>query len=131
MRSIAEWWIYGEVDWERYAELLRQWGPLLAGALYGAGQRRRPPPWLGPTLPAATHCRPAEHTADLAASLSCPGRLLRVLQSAALGAWSKATRLPPHCAATWLQAGGAGQTLSFMRRRWWERATPSSTTGLA
>lgn len=39
MRSIAEWWIYGEVDWERYAELLRQWGPLLAGALYGAGQR--------------------------------------------------------------------------------------------
>lgn len=37
MRGIAEWFIYGEVDWERYVALLRAWGPLLAGVLFGAG----------------------------------------------------------------------------------------------
>lgn len=33
----AHWLIYGEVDWENVNKKLRNWCPLLAGALFGAG----------------------------------------------------------------------------------------------
>lgn len=37
MRGIAEWFIYGEVDWEYCIENLKEWGPIVSGALFGAG----------------------------------------------------------------------------------------------
>ncbi len=33
----VEWFIYGEVDWQYWQEKLKEWGPILAGALMGAG----------------------------------------------------------------------------------------------
>ena len=38
MRGLAQWFIYGEVDWDWYRETLGEWGPTLAGALFGAGE---------------------------------------------------------------------------------------------
>ncbi len=35
---LAEWFIYGEVDWTYWESKLKEWGPLLAGALMGAGK---------------------------------------------------------------------------------------------
>ncbi|EFN52202.1 hypothetical protein CHLNCDRAFT_139017 [Chlorella variabilis] len=35
--NLAKWFIEGEVDWDYYNEQLRQWGPVAAGALFGAG----------------------------------------------------------------------------------------------
>lgn len=35
--NLAKWFIEGEVDWDYWNEKLGQWGPVLAGALFGAG----------------------------------------------------------------------------------------------
>ena len=35
--GLAQWFIYGEVDWVRLNQQLRQISPFLAGALFGAG----------------------------------------------------------------------------------------------
>lgn len=35
--NLAKWFIEGEVDWDYWNEQLAQWGPVLAGALFGAG----------------------------------------------------------------------------------------------
>ncbi|KAK2077830.1 hypothetical protein QBZ16_004678 [Prototheca wickerhamii] len=37
MKAIADWFIYGEVDWDAYTAKLQEWGPLVAGLLFGAG----------------------------------------------------------------------------------------------
>ncbi|KAL6780813.1 hypothetical protein ACKKBG_A08560 [Auxenochlorella protothecoides x Auxenochlorella symbiontica] len=37
MKAIADWFIYGEVDWDLYNAKLQEWGPLVAGALFGIG----------------------------------------------------------------------------------------------
>ncbi|KAK9801405.1 hypothetical protein WJX73_006990 [Symbiochloris irregularis] len=33
----VHWYIYGDVDWDRWNQSLRSWCPLFAGALFGAG----------------------------------------------------------------------------------------------
>lgn len=38
MRILADWFIHGEVDWEVLEEHARRWGPILAGAFFGAGR---------------------------------------------------------------------------------------------
>jgi len=35
--GIAQWFIYGEVDWNRLNSQLRAVAPFIAGALFGAG----------------------------------------------------------------------------------------------
>lgn len=35
--NLARWFIEGEVDWEYWNEQLGRWGPVVAGALFGAG----------------------------------------------------------------------------------------------
>ena len=35
--SLARWFIEGDVDWDYINEQLGQWGPVIAGALFGAG----------------------------------------------------------------------------------------------
>lgn len=37
MKAVADWWIYGEVDYDHYVRKLKDWGPLIAGILFGAG----------------------------------------------------------------------------------------------
>lgn len=36
--NLAKWFIEGEVDWDYWNEQLAQWGPVVAGALFGAGE---------------------------------------------------------------------------------------------
>jgi hypothetical protein len=38
MKSLASWFIYGDLDWEWVGSLARKWGPVLAGAFFGAGR---------------------------------------------------------------------------------------------
>jgi hypothetical protein len=35
--NLAKWFIEGEVDWDYWQQQLQQWGPLVAGAVFGAG----------------------------------------------------------------------------------------------
>jgi hypothetical protein len=73
----ARWFIEGEVDLEYIQENLRKWGPVLAGALFGAGgwPARLPlqlPPAAGGggvlvcTVWALTFCQQAWHYCLLA-----------------------------------------------------------------
>lgn len=36
MRSLASWFIHGDLDWEWFGSVARKWGPVLAGGLFGA-----------------------------------------------------------------------------------------------
>jgi hypothetical protein len=35
--NVAERFIYGEIDWDYVQAKLKEWGPVMAGALFGAG----------------------------------------------------------------------------------------------
>jgi hypothetical protein len=37
--NLAKWFIEGEVDWDYWQQQLSEWGPVAAGALFGAGER--------------------------------------------------------------------------------------------
>ena len=36
MRSVADWFIHGDIDWEWFQQNGRKWSPVISGALFGA-----------------------------------------------------------------------------------------------
>lgn len=67
MSRIADWFIHGEVDWDWWQEQSQKWSPVVAGGLFGGGERGRPRCLLHHTT--GVQNRPCCHTC-------CPEPLL-------------------------------------------------------